>query len=252
MIVVFFAVTSSPLAALFTPLALALVYFRRRSGDIATFGALLVGGVVQGIGMLTTTDYTPKQPSSIRDFALIYPVRVIGSYVLGDRFLESTWMRFGWTLAAGMSVTLILILFVATRRGALLMSWPALAALGYSVAFLVVPVYIRGTLGMRLVPHAFNPNGSRYVVIPVLLLASAIAIWVDAAGWRWLTALFVAHMAVVIGLSFAIANPRSPGPDWPVEVRRARPACSRASTADVQVPISPFGWYAPVPCSRLR
>jgi hypothetical protein len=251
-VVVFAAMTSSPLPGLFAPLAIAIVYRRRRTEDVTVFAAFVVGGIVQLIGIVTTTDHTPKHPSSLKDFVLMYPVRVIGSYLIGDRFIDNAWIRFGWLFGVVATVALVAILLVVTKRGALLVSWPALVALGYSVVFLVVPIYIRGTEGMRLVVHTFNPYAPRYVVIPVLLLISALAIWIDATGWRWLTLLFAVHMAVVISLSFSLVNLRSPGPAWPAGVRDARRTCADPAVGAASVPISPFGWYAPIPCSKLR
>jgi hypothetical protein len=150
-----------------------------------------------------------------------------------------------------MTVALFVILLVVTKKGVNVRSWPALAALGYSFVLLVVPVYIRGTSLMRLVAHSFEEGAPRYVVMPVLLLTSALAIWIDGSGWRWLTAVFVAHMAVVIAFSFSATNLRSKGPNWSTEVRNARVACEDAPSAAVSVPIAPRGWYVPVSCSEL-
>jgi hypothetical protein len=250
-LIVFFAITSSPLPALFLPLSIVLTFRRLRPADTVVFATFVLGSLVQFLGMLTTPQRGAVGQARPSDLLVAYPVRVIGSYLVGDRYLAGAWKELGLFFAMLMAVALV-FLFIATGRGGSRRRWPALVAVAYSVVFLAVSILVRKPIGLRLQSGTYIELDQRYLVIPVMLLMSAVAIWIDGAPWQWLKPLFVAHLAVVIACSFALDNRRSDGPAWRAEVEYAQTVCANPLIRATPVLISPRRWSMILPCSRLR
>jgi hypothetical protein len=101
-------------------------------------------------------------------------------------------------------------------------------------------------------------GGSRYMVVPVLLLIGAFVVIADHAGQRWRQAPVASVVAIALaftwGQGFLVRNERSLGPLWSTVVAHARTECT-SGVENVTVPISPQSppgkWVVPIPCARL-
>jgi len=219
--------------------------------------ASLVGGmVVQVVAThFTQPDHTPLT-SRASELPAEYGVRVIGTMVVGERWLSSAWTALGPWLVLVAALVLGVVLWVADVRSVSRSRWfVAAAAVALSVALFVVPVWLRGSLILRLhTGNAIHPGGSRYVVVPVLLLVTAVAVILDDARNSWTKHAVCLHGLVLIVVCFGLANQRSAGPEWQPQVDLARAKCAHEQVdLTVQVPITPSpGWSVGVPCHALR
>jgi hypothetical protein len=135
----------------------------------------------------------------------------------------------------------------------------ALAVLASSGVFLI-PMSLRWEPSLISVRYADAlGGGSRYMVVPVLLLISAFLVIADHAGQRWRNApvavVIAMGLAFTWGPGFLVHNERSLGPKWRTSLFQARARCT-TDQGSVRVdipPLVPKGvWYVPVPCKRLR
>jgi hypothetical protein len=250
--IVFLAVTSLPMGALLLPLAGLTAVVRRRKADCCVLGALASGTLVQAVIMASTHDATPAAASRATDLPAEFSVRVLGSLLIGDGHLDHAWRRLGLVAALAFGALALGIAVGLLRCSSRPARQLAVVAAMYAVGLFVLPVWIRGSAGMRLVDGVYNQAGSRYAVAPVLLLATAAAALADGSGRRWVRGLVVGHTAVVIILSLFAANFRSIGPRWTDSVAEQRAVCTAQGVATVRLGVSPGGWYAEVPCRTLR
>jgi len=254
--VVALAALSSALAGLLLPLALAVTFVRRRVSDVVVTLSLAFGMVVQVVAThFTQPDHTPLA-SRASELPAEYGVRVVGTMLVGERWLSSAWTALGPWLVVLAAVVLIGLVWLADVRSVSRSRWyVAAAAAALSVALFLVPVWLRGSLILRLhAGQAISPGGSRYVVVPVLLLLTALVIVLDEARNSWTKwAVFVHGLALIV-VCFGLANQRSRGPEWQAQLARARETCEREQVdLAVPVPITPSpGWVVAVPCHTLR
>jgi hypothetical protein len=240
---------STTLAALLFPFA-CLVALHRRSvrREWVVLGALTGGLAVQVVADRVTAP-GPVAPSSVGDLPAELGMRVFGSVAFGERWLSRLWMH--WSLGAVvLAIAVISVpVIIGARRAMRPQVRLAVLASAAAVVMFVVPVWIRGTSGMRLGAD-FTNGGSRYAVVPVLLVITAVLAIAD--HHRLVTAGLAAHGTVVILTSFALVGPRSVGPTWPGSLDAARAACAVRGTAVAVVPVSPGGeWTITVPCGRI-
>jgi hypothetical protein len=125
---------------------------------------------------------------------------------------------------------------------------PGMLAVTALVVF-VVPVWLRGTAGMRLIEGQSSPGGARYVVVPLLMLVTAGCILADRLS-PVVRRLIVAQTALVIVFNFYASNPRSGGPSWTDSVATATAQC-QTQVASTDLPISPPSWAIPVSCASI-
>lgn len=254
--VVVSAALSTALAGLLVPMAIAVTATRRKVADVIVTTALAVGMVVQVVAThFTQPDHTPLA-SRAADLPAEYGVRVLGSLLVGERWLSSVWTTVGLWLVLVAVLAVGALLWLADVRSVSRPRWfVAGAAVALSVALFVVPVWLRGSLILRLrAGNAIHPGGSRYVVVPVLLLVTALVVVLDEARNSWTRRALCLHGLVLIVVCFGLANQRSRGPEWQPQVDRARDACAHEQVdLTVQVPITPSpGWTVAMPCHALR
>lgn len=268
------AVTSDPLAALFLPLALWRVaavqgWVGRRDGrrrdrnragprlaDLVVPVAFAVGLLLQlvlGMARQHAGQFRAAHPTDLPD---IYGLRVAGSFLFGDRFLARAFDALGGPFALACLVVVGAGLVVAMRQPA---SRPLVVlAAGYSVLWLSTPMLLRGTDGV--LPQA--PGylaGSRYMVVPVLLLVVSCAAWLDRVGPRS-RAVAGTGFLVVVALSYAMPSQRTEGPVWSQALDRAAARCAasggephlaaRSAVAPWGLPVGPTDVLVAVAPSR--
>jgi hypothetical protein len=110
-------------------------------------------------------------------------------------------------------------------------------------------------------PGTSNSSGSRYAVVPTLILLSALFVSLDGhprfvsrTVWPRLRAgatVFVLALALV---SFDISNRALRGSQtWSGAVANARAECMLTHVATTSVPVAPpvFGFSIPLPCGKV-
>jgi hypothetical protein len=209
---------------------------------------------------------------------------VAGSFLLGDRFLPRLFSAWGLTFAFGcLAVVAGGVVLASARR------WQRpllLTAVAFSVAWLAIPLLLRGTATF-LDRGSSDLPGSRYMVLPVLLLIVALAARLDApvhdrrpapvAGRhrsRDLRILVTLALGAIALASWSIPSQREKGPVWSETLRAAKQRCAATGDApaevgrsaeapwglpagpgDVLIPVAPGGprpgWSVVAPCRQL-
>ncbi len=262
--IVALAVLSDPLAALLAPLPLIALWrdrtWRGRAIPLVFLGTLavqLVLGVVEDPVAPYASSHLPAVPK-------IYALRVTGSFLVGDLFLDNFWKP--WGLAFALAALLVVAAVCAygllrADRGRRLLIGGSLAL---SVGYLTVPLMLRGTENF-LDRGDFSLNGSRYVLLPILFLTIAVLLTLDrrdprlsSRAWRNVQIGFSALTAALVLTNFSIFTVRSGGPAWKESVASARERCAtvggrrpgsppkvgsipirRLPAGDVRIPIAP-------------
>lgn len=282
MIVAGVAALSDPIAALLIPIAGWTVLRhpdRRRVAVAAVFLVALGGhGLVWATADRADRYEDPRVPEAIEselnhrafapqsyapshpeDLPRLFGLRVGGAFLVGHEPLYPAWQRFGdgFSYASLIAVGLMAGYALTRRdlpRAVLGMTF------GYSVLFFVAPVAIRGTEHVAPVGDQLTYAGSRYAVVPTLLLISALAVVlsrrdprVGTRTWRVVVGFALALLAMVVVQGFRYQNPREAGPRWSEEVELASRRCSASGEPYERIPIAPpgVGWDVLIPCERL-
>jgi hypothetical protein len=251
--VVFLGAAATAVSALFLPLAFVLALFRRTRGTWAVTVMFCLGLIVQGVVALhpDPSHFALGGVRSPSRLAGLTSVRVFGEFLVGDKGIGALWVDYRKALIVAAPLCIALILTLLFRRAG--REYQALAGVFvmYAVVMFVVPVWERGTSAVLvsqkeaalvsafLRPHftgVFLPNptrsryvthGLRYSVVPVFLLASALAILVATGDPRRsriehvCRLLFVTQVVLLTVIGLSITNGRSGGPSWATTVDEA-------------------------------
>ncbi len=222
------AALSDPLTALVLPAALVGVLRapRKRIALIAP-AAMLVALAVQGwVHLAWATDYRAST-TDLTDLPVIYGLRVVLSALTGDHLLGPVYQSFGLlavifaVLVAAAGLAVLIRLATPTVRPVVAVS------LVSSIAYLVVAVGLRGTADF-LDREDFSLGGSRYTVVPLLLLWTAIIVLLDQLRTRtFAVGITAAFLAVQLLSDWAAPTVRSNGPSWRSGVRTAAEECKK-------------------------
>jgi hypothetical protein len=215
-LVAFLAATSTSLCFLFLPLALGFVLVRRTRAAGIVAAAFIAGLTVQVAVVLHTKDIVSFIPQSFLNVQRTMTgiteatgVHVFATFFIGSKGTNWHWLTQHHLLALG-SIVLFAVIFGLLLRGAE-RKRKLLAAVfaAYAVISFVAPVWSR------------RDTAPRYSVIPVLLLASAVAVLIadpTRRGNQWIARvgrpLFVAQVLVVAAIGFSVTTYRSESPQW--------------------------------------
>ena len=254
---------SDPLTLLFAPLALWNAVARRERRELMVPAALVAGLAVQ-LGVTALAGEPPQRLTAFdpADLPLLYALRVTGSLLVGDRFLDDAWLSLGRLFAYGslIAVGAALVAGAARVRGATRL-FVAVAA-GYSVLLFGVFLAGRGTAGMRpgTDEATWHLAGARFTYAPILLLTAALLALVDryaataaGPGGHRAVGATVVVVAVLVGANFDLTSERSLGPTWRPQLEAARQRCDAgARAARIPVAPEPFGFALDASCQDLR
>ena len=259
-LVVVLAALSDPLAVILLPLAAGRLLAVRGGRDRWVPAAYAAALAVQ-LAVALSAERGTGEPAPLGDIAFGYLLRVVTTSVVGLRGAAQVLEVGG---AAGVVVLSAVVLLVVVG-GALLPGrrLAVVATAAASAAFFVIACLF--ALGRRYPPAADGPldlvDGSRYTVVPALLLLSALALTAQSVVER-LTPRLVP--VVLVGaalplLAFLVLDFRAGSairgdtPSWSGQVPTATRSCADAGTGRAVLLIAPHGeWRVPVPCSALR
>ncbi|OXM73817.1 MULTISPECIES: glucosyltransferase [Amycolatopsis] len=236
--VVALAALSDPLTALVLPAAVVGIARapRRLVAGIAP-AVMVVALAVQGWVHLTRAAGYRASETVAGDLPSIYGLRVVLSALTGDRLLGPVYQAAGLVLVAVVGVVVALAVALLLWRADRVARQVAVVGLVCSVAYLAVPVGLRGTGGF-LERAEFSLNGSRYAIVPLLLFWVAVAALLDRLRPR---AVVGGAVAVFLGVQvlsdWAGSSVRTGGPSWRASVAEARAACAAPVRPPQPVPL---------------
>jgi hypothetical protein len=260
-VVVVAGALSGPLALLFLPVAVGCGWRNPEQRPIAVaFGAALIPQAI-AVGVSGNPLRSPTQVALLPG---LYLVRVVGSLLAGDAWLEPLWRVLGWWLVLPGGIVLAALGVWAVRDRANPRGRVVVLATAMSVVVFAIPVGIRGTSLVRPYGEEVNLLGARWMIAPIALLALAVLLAVERLTdvrpriGRIIAAAVVILIGASIASSFRVVNARSPGPSWVRSVAHAEGACADLGPGGVvRIPIPPIPpevpeeFFVRVPCDRL-
>jgi hypothetical protein len=261
-VVVAVTALSDPVTLLFAPLALWNAVSRRGRRELVVPASLLAGLAVQ-LGATILAGESPERLTRFdaTDLPLVFALRVTGSLLVGDRFLDDTWLSLGRVFAYGALLAVSSALLAgAVRSGRATRIFVAVAA-GYAVVLFGVFLAGRGTAGMRpgMDEASWHLAGARFTYAPILLAAALLALvdrhvsHASRPARRLALGATGAIVAVLVAANFDLTSERSLGPAWQPELEAARERCD-AGADDARIPVAPepFGFVLETACRDLR
>lgn len=249
------AALSDPVAAVLAPVALWSALARRRRRAFVVPAVFGLGLVVQLAAMIAT-ETGPQRLTrfSPADLPLLFALRVSGSLVVGDGFLDDVWLAFGRAFAyAALAAVVIALAVGAARSGRATRLFVAVSG-GYSAVLFALYLFGRGSGGMRpgVSEETWHLAGARFTYAPILFLAAALLALVDRRSTDRLRILGLVVVAGLVLANFSFRSERSLGPTWHGELAAARAGCTAGQKqARLLLAPAPFGFRMVVACDRL-
>ena len=230
-VIVAASVLSDPLTGILLPLALWRGATAKTTLERVVPLVFGVGLAVQVILGVFEEPVAPYAPSHFGDLPGIYALRVAGSALVGDQLLDNFWKPYGYAFAIPALVLVALAAAYGLRALRGRPRWIVALALALSVTYLAVPLMLRGTENF-LDRAEFNLNGSRYILLPVLFLLTALLVVVDRIQGRLsfggrlnVQRAVTVFLGFLVLTNYSISAVRSAGPRWKTTVAAARDLC---------------------------
>jgi hypothetical protein len=251
---------STPGVWFFAPLAgLRLIAVRDRR-DLAIVGSYALGAAVQ-IPILLFNKETAVEPAWTHHIWTVYLQRIVDGAPFGLRLGGAGWIYLGWPLLIALLIIGLAALVVGFRRSPPGARWIVAIAVPTSLVMFVVSLYQRALGFQMLWPSGVhNGTGSRYAIVPTLLVVSAAMVMIDRIALprprpalpSWLGIATIALLLVSLAISFPESNPAVRGyPRWDQQLDSAAVACAREHLEEAAVQTSPPGFGLAVPCDRV-
>lgn len=251
---------STPGVWFFLPLAALRAAAARDRRDLAILAGFAIGAAVQ-LPVLLLNNEQAVTPLWTSDIWTVFLQRVVDGAPLGLRLGGIAWAHLGWPLLIALVLGGVAGLAIGARRSTPGARYIAAIAIPTSLAMFVVSMYQRAVATPMLWPEGIhNGTGSRYAIVPALLVISAAVVLIDGAtrgraARRWISPLgaaTVALLAVALVTSFWVRDIAVRGaPPWDAALKAAARACLREGATDVAVPTSPPGFGLQVSCDRI-
>jgi hypothetical protein len=252
-IVCLLATGTDPIVALFLPLAAARVVAVRNVREHAPTLGLIAGLAYQGYGHV----HGPSQrfTTTSQGVTQLFFERVGLVWLTGDRFTNDILASHrGVAFVAGLLLFAGISVVAMTRPD---LRWFTVFAGVLCVVTFVVPVWLRGAAPSM--SQGSVELGSRYLVVPVLLLTSMflaasdrMTLTVGRRNWG-IGALLCAALLVPSWTSdFRHSNTPTTNPTWSSQIRDASAMCRRSSRGGIELAFAPPGWTVRLPCPLFR
>lgn len=246
-VVIAATILSAPLAFMLGPILALRAIVLPRARERITLIIVLVA-----IGTQTWALYTQPEPNSSGGTPPqlwdAFTERVATTALFGVRMAQALAEEFSAPLVGLVAVSVVgmttVFALVRPTTGTRL---TALLCAGTACVAFFGAVYARGT-AERMVSegNSFAIGGSRFVLVPILLVLSVLALvldqrprWVAASNWDRLRLGVLGLVLLTAGNDFLVRNDRSAGPEWSAELATAREVCARPGIRGARIQVSP-------------
>lgn len=253
------AALSAPLALVAAPLLLVrLTVVPGRDRVVPAVG--LAAAAVQAVAILVLPDTGQGAAAGPGNALVAYAQRVVATGVLGYAGTEALWPRLGGVVVGLVVLAVVGVLVLGLVRGAPSARLAVLVLAGGSLVTFLGAVAVRDVTTVMLWDgETAVRSGARFAVVPILLLASALAVVVDAElrrGRRVLPGVAAGLVLALALMDFRMVNGRTTGRTWSAELADAEAACAAPgapAVVDVRLPPAHVGdWRVPLPCDGVR
>jgi hypothetical protein len=260
-VVIAAATLSDPLTVLFGPLVVWRSLVRRTRRAFVIPAVFASGLVVQLVAIVLSEAPQRLSRFDVADVPPLFALRVTGSLLVGDRFIDDLWFLLGRGFAYGALATVA----IACCAGAAASGWRtrrfvALCSF-YAIAFFAVDLFGRGSAGMRPGHDeaTWHLAGARFTYAPILFLSAALLAVADDLPNRFRDAplrrarpVALALATAMVAANFSFSSERSLGPSWKATLSAARDRCEETG-GQTRVPVAPgpFGFALETSCARL-
>jgi hypothetical protein len=252
---------STPGLWFFAPLAALRALTVQGRRDAIVIGGYTVGAAVQ-IPVLALTTETAVEPLWTEDIWATFLQRIVDGAPLGLRVGGEAWAHLGWPFLILLTIAMGAAFVAGFRRADTGARWLAAIALPTALVMFVVSLYQRAVGSQMVWPEGIsNAAGSRYSIVPALLVVSAGLVLLEsaqrrrAAGSRslsWPSLAVAALLAIAIVGSFYVRNLEVRGtPPWDAAVDQAKAVCLAEGQPTTTLPTSPPGFGMAIPCDRI-
>ena len=223
--------------------------------------AILVGGYAVGAAVQVPVVLGQQQDPGLwtSNIWTAYLQRVVDSGIFGERLGGNLWEHFGWTFLTLFCIALLIALLVGLWRTTPGGRWFAAVAIPTSALMFFASVYQR-TVADNIFWSIGDSGGtaSRYVMVPALLMLSALVVVLDGAirrlgrAWRWwLAAPAVGVILLAVAVSFDMSGDGRGGPPWDEALRAAANKCVSQGEELAGIATAPEPFGVQVPCSDV-
>ena len=251
---------STPGVWFFLPLAALRAVAARDRRDLTILTGFAVGAAVQ-VPVLALNNETAVTPLWTGDIWTVYLQRIVDGAPFGLRLGGIAWAHLGWPLLVALVLAGLAGLAIGARRSTPGALYVAAIAIPTSLLMFVVSLYQRAVgTQMLWLEGMHNGTGSRYAIVPALLMISAAVVLIDGAVRRNgaprrlspVSAAAVAILLIAIVTSFWARDIAVRGaPPWDAALKAAAVTCAREGVPDVAVPTSPPGFGLQLRCDRV-
>lgn len=251
---------STPGVWFFLPLAALRAVAARDRRDLTILAGFGIGAAVQVPVLLLNTEQAVT-PLWTSDIWTVYLQRVVDGAPLGLQLGGIAWAHLGWPLLIALVIAGLAGLAIGARRSTPAARYIAAIAIPTSLFMFVVSMYQRAVATPMLwLEGMHNGTGSRYAIVPALLVISAAVVLIDGAIRRQArprrlapaSAAAVAVLLVALVTSFYARDiPVRGAPPWDAALKAAAVTCAHERVAEVAVPTSPPGFGLQVQCDRV-
>jgi hypothetical protein len=250
---------SSPGVLFFAPVAALRAFVGRDRRDLTIVGAYVLGAAIQ-LPVVASSNESTVEPLWNNDIWVTYLQRVIDGAALGEHLGGGAWASFGWPFLIALLAAAIVGLVVGVVQARSTARYLALIAIPTSLVMFLVSIYQRAAAPAMVWPEGihFGP-GSRYAIVPALLLVSVALALVDRRARRqerrrapWAAAAAVVVLLVGVVTSFDLHDSVARGtPSWSESLDAAATACVGKRLSEVTIETSPPGFGVTVPCDLV-
>jgi hypothetical protein len=250
---------STPGVWFFAPLAALRAIAARDRRDVLIVCAYAAGALAQVPVVALSTEVVSAPVWSTHEIWTATMQRLVTETPLGLHLAGNGWKLLGWPLLAVVAAAGLATLVVGWRRAGPHARWIAGLAVPIALVMFVVSLYQRGVAEQMVwLSDTYNYLGSRYVIVPSLLLLSALFVLLDRRPQEQPSRPSTAHLrlallavlAVAVLSSFWVRDLVIRGAPWKQAVESAERECA-AGGAEVLIPTSPPGWAVELPCTEL-